>query len=253
VFKSVISKVGKLYLFQNHLCFESNVFGSKSTDAYPLRSIVAMEVKKGTLKIETKNKKANFSQIQEMDPFVELLKTLWNEIQKKGAGDKKDKSDKKSKSKRETESTSSVTMASSDWDLLLTGASLVKYKNGEYIVREGKEHQRIYQIAQGSCTIKKNTTEGEIILASLEPGALFGEMTFLENGKATASVIAKGSNVAIYMIEGWYINTLFVDHPNLAGRFYSYLATILSKRLSDREEALAQQQNDEQEAAGKKD
>jgi len=139
-------------------------------------------------------------------------------------------------------------MTAADWDLLLAGASLVKYRNGEYIVQEGKEHQRIYQIAQGSCTIKKNTNEGEITLANIEAGALFGEMTFLEKGKATASVIAKGNNVAIYMIEGWFINTLFVDHPNLAGRFYSYLATILSKRLSDREEALAQQQNDEETA-----
>lgn len=35
----------------------------------------------------------------------------------------------------------------------------------------------------------------------MEQGALFGEMTFLEKGKATASVIADG-DVQIYIIEG---------------------------------------------------
>jgi len=187
-----------------------------------------------------------------METFVELLQALWNEIQKKG-GEKKEKSDsKKSKSiKKDVDKDNlAVTMTQSDWNLLLAGGNLVKFKDGDYIVQEGKEHQRIYQIAQGSCIIKKNTTEGEITLATLESQAIFGEMTFLEKGKATASVIAKG-NVSIYMIEGWFINTLFVDSPNLAGRFYSFLATILAKRLSDREEAIAQQQNEEQDSSEK--
>jgi len=140
-------------------------------------------------------------------------------------------------------------MSVNDWDTLLTGASLAKFRNGDYIVQEGVEHQRIYHIAKGSCVIKKQTADGEVVIASLDANSLFGEMTFLEKGKATASVIASGNNVSIYMIEGWFVKTLFVDYPHLAGRFYSYLATILSKRLRDREEALAhqlQQQQQEQ-------
>jgi len=175
-------------------------------------------------------------------------------FKKKGGGDKKEKTSdtKKNKSGKKDidKDSAAVTMTQSDWNLLLAGGNLVKFKNGDYIVQEGKEHQRIYQIAQGSCIIKKNTNEGEITLATLESQAIFGEMTFLEKGKATASVIAKG-NVSIYMIEGWFINTLFVDSPNLAGRFYSFLATILAKRLSDREEAIAQQQNEEQDSSEK--
>lgn len=62
-------------------------------------------------------------------------------------------------------------------------------------------------------------------------------MTFLEKGEATASIIAEGT-CSVYIIEGYFINILFVDYPELAGRFYSYLATILAQRLSDREVAI---------------
>lgn len=45
-------------------------------------------------------------------------------------------------------------------------------------------------------------------------------MTFLEAGQATASIIAESEDVQVYIIEGWFINLLFVTEPHLAGRFY---------------------------------
>jgi len=133
-------------------------------------------------------------------------------------------------------------MSTEDWDLVNAGANLVSFKDGEVIIKEGQEHHRIYQLATGRCVIKKTTAEGEIVLGLTHPPALFGEMTFLENGKATASVIALGEDCSVYLVEGFYINTLFVDYPAMAGRFYSYLTTVLAKRLNDREEALTKQE-----------
>jgi len=144
--------------------------------------------------------------------------------------------------KNTTTSEETITMSTGDWDLVNAGANLVSFKDGEAIIQEGKEHHRIYQLATGRCVIKKTTAEGEIVLGLTHPPALFGEMTFLENGKATASVIASGDDCSVYIVEGFYINTLFVDYPALAGRFYSFLATVLAKRLNDREEALTKQE-----------
>jgi CRP-like cAMP-binding protein len=69
----------------------------------------------------------------------------------------------------------------------------------------------------------------------MEKGAMFGEMSFLVSGCATASIIAEGSHVKIYVIEQKSLFLQFIHSPHLAGRFYSYLANILAARLSERE------------------
>jgi len=60
----------------------------------------------------------------------------------------------------------------------------------------------------------------------MNTGALFGEMSFLEGGAATASVIADEDAVDMYIIEGYFINIVFVKYPDLAGRFYCYIASV---------------------------
>ena len=44
------------------------------------------------------------------------------------------------------------------------------------------------------------------------------------------------SEVVVYILEGWYVNCLFVDHPDMASKFYSYLCSTLAKRLIEREQ-----------------
>jgi hypothetical protein len=44
--------------------------------------------------------------------------------------------------------------------------------------------------------------------------------------------------VTIQILEGWYINLLFVNYPDLAGKFYAYLCSVIAKRLKERELAI---------------
>jgi len=262
-FKPVLKQVGKIFLFREHVCFESSVFGRNRSNTFVMNQILSVlyDAKKGILTIDEKGKKVQFLQIKDGDTFVQLLISVWEEGKQKESNvnvktDKeKTKEPKKkeiihkgsiriqdSSSKKNLSSEDTITMSTEDWDLVNAGANLVSFKDGEAIINEGQEHHRIYQLATGRCVIKKTTMEGEIVLGLTHPPALFGEMTFLENGKATASVIASGEDCSVYIVEGFYINTLFVDYPALAGRFYSFLATVLAKRLNDREEALTKQE-----------
>ena len=128
-------------------------------------------------------------------------------------------------------------MLPEDWKKLLEGAVTHEYKTGDVIIQQGQQHQRIYQIASGCCNVVVDTPEGRKALVTLVTGALMGELTFLDpsNQKATASVLAGSDDCSIYIIEGHFINMLMVDQPQLAGKFYSYLCSILAKRHSDRE------------------
>lgn len=103
-----------------------------------------------------------------------------------------------------------ITLEQSDMnDYILKGALEKKYKKGEDIVVENApSQQRIFQIHSGTCSVvvKSKTDGSEKIVASMGPGALFGELSFLEEGdnaKATASVRASSDDdVKVLILEG---------------------------------------------------
>jgi hypothetical protein len=85
-----------------------------------------------------------------------------------------------------------------DWDLVLKGAKTEVYSKGETVICEGQQYQRLYHIGRGSCLIKRDNK----ILRRLEQGEMFGEISFLEGGGASATIEAGESGVELYIIEG---------------------------------------------------
>lgn len=69
----------------------------------------------------------------------------------------------------------------------------------------------------------------------MSSGEVFGEISFLEGARTTASVIAETDDTEVLIIEGGVLKVLFVRQPALAGRFFCYLAGMLSARLKARE------------------
>jgi hypothetical protein len=63
------------------------------------------------------------------------------------------------------------------------------------------------------------------------------EISFLLSGGATATILADSPTCDIYILEGYFLSILFTVRPELAGRFYKYLAVSLQKRLREREES----------------
>jgi CRP-like cAMP-binding protein len=119
---------------------------------------------------------------------------------------------------------------------ILKGAKCLTYQKDEYVISEGDMFQRIYQLARGSCRIEKLVgNETKVLGRMTNDDGLFGEISFLEGCPASASVIADEPDTAVYVIEGYFLNILFEENPGLSGRFYHYLAHMLSKRLKQRE------------------
>jgi CRP-like cAMP-binding protein len=69
-----------------------------------------------------------------------------------------------------------------------------------------------------------------VTIARIGPGEICGEMAFLENTHATASVIAEEAMV-VYGVAWPALQDLFELYPHLASRFYRSLAVSLSRRL----------------------
>lgn len=75
---------------------------------------------------------------------------------------------------------------------LLAAFTLKDVKPGETLVVEGEEGTDAYVVANGVLHVERRAEEGEkpILLASLGPGAIFGEMALVSDAPRAASVVA---------------------------------------------------------------
>jgi CRP-like cAMP-binding protein len=66
------------------------------------------------------------------------------------------------------------------------------YSDGEVIFREGDIGEVMYVIQSGNIKITKHTDSGEITIATLEKGEIFGEMAIFDRLPRSAAAVASG-------------------------------------------------------------
>ncbi|RPI74007.1 MAG: hypothetical protein EHM45_19835 [Desulfobacteraceae bacterium] len=93
----------------------------------------------------------------------------------------------------------------------------LRYKKGDLIIKEGDFGISIYKVLTGEVNITKEIANKELLLATLGPGELFGEMAFLNRKSEVRSASAR----AITEVE------LEVWHPELFTQEYNKLPPIM--------------------------
>jgi CRP-like cAMP-binding protein len=114
-----------------------------------------------------------------------------------------------------------------DWVLILDKARSLTFKKDETLIHQGKQPATVFVIMNGSAQIRNSFG---VTIARIRPGEICGEMAFLENTSASASVIAEEPMV-VYGVDWPILQDLFELYPHLASRFYRSLAVSLSRRL----------------------
>ena len=71
-----------------------------------------------------------------------------------------------------------------------TLANEKKISAGEFLFREGETAEFAYVLKSGSMDLVKSGLDGDLVLASLETGALFGEMALIDGSPRSASAKA---------------------------------------------------------------
>lgn len=120
-----------------------------------------------------------------------------------------------------------------DWQLVCANPRHLHFSPGDEIIREGSRDQIIYLLRKGTVRVELSRSGRRIEVARLSPGEIFGEMAFLEENGASASVTAE-DRVEVDAIPGVHLYSLFSSFPGLATRFYQSLAFALSQRLRQR-------------------
>lgn len=132
-------------------------------------------------------------------------------------------------------------LSSNDWVLLRAKAVPYTFRLGEEIIREGDWLDSLYIIRRGEASVELAGTGSRTIVARLGPDDLCGEMAFLEQTRASATVIAKDMEVEVEKISAQELRATLEAFPGLGARFYLTLALILSHRLKATSRELARE------------
>ena len=118
-------------------------------------------------------------------------------------------------------------LTSNDWALLRSKSRKMSFRPGEIIIRMNTRPEALFILKSGSATVE--VSRGNVI-ARLGEGDICGEMAFIENSLASASVIAEKDTEtdALHLAE---LTEVFTSFPHLEARFYKSLALLLSRRL----------------------
>jgi CRP/FNR family transcriptional regulator, cyclic AMP receptor protein len=103
----------------------------------------------------------------------------------------------------------------------------------------GKVNSSLFIIRRGSVRVERLGTSDAIPLATLEAGQTFGEMSFMDASRTTATVTAS-ELVEIYEISREAVEKLLTERPNIGVKLWKNIAHMLKRRLTKANEVIDQ-------------
>ncbi|MDC7219670.1 MAG: cyclic nucleotide-binding domain-containing protein [Spirochaetales bacterium] len=100
------------------------------------------------------------------------------------------------------------------------------YPDNTMIFSEGEEGSELFIIQTGSVKITKIVNDNEVLLATLKPGDIFGEMALLNNEPRSASAIAGGDTKMMTVNKRNFVK-MVQQEPKMTTR----LTTLLAERI----------------------
>ena len=110
--------------------------------------------------------------------------------------------------------------------------SVRRFQSGDTIITEGEKHSSLYLLITGSVSVIKNQN---MVLSTLKPGELFGEMSFLTKKPRHTSVAATEDSLVIRMDDAFFKKL----SPLLSDKIKNFLIEMLVERLDGMNEAMA--------------
>ncbi len=108
----------------------------------------------------------------------------------------------------------------------VTGEAEIVVADGEGIVREGDVGHDMFIVQSGQVRISKRKNHGEVVLATLDRGDFFGEMSLLESLPREATARAVGETRLLVLSRGGLLFRLRRD-PTFALEMLNHLSSRL--------------------------
>jgi CRP-like cAMP-binding protein len=101
---------------------------------------------------------------------------------------------------------------------------------GHVFFRLGDANRSLFVLTRGVVQVERPGTSENVLLAGLRPGQSFGEMSFIDGSRATATVTASDASDAREISHATLV-ALLAEHPGLCAKFWCNLALELKARL----------------------
>jgi len=116
-----------------------------------------------------------------------------------------------------------------DIEWIARHAARVALGPGEVLIRQGQSIEYLYILMEGQLSVRIGK-EANHEIANLLPGEVVGEISFVDNRKPTASVVALRNSRLLALNKSSLTLKLNRD-PGFASRFYRAIAVFLADRL----------------------
>lgn len=115
---------------------------------------------------------------------------------------------------------------------------------GEVLIREAEPGESLFVIRKGRVAVEKTTGGRKIQLAELGPGAVFGEMSLIDNFPTSASVVALEPS-SFFLIGRLDLNVLLSWDTVLASKMWRSFTEMLCYRVRASNERLLERYGDD--------
>ena len=102
-----------------------------------------------------------------------------------------------------------------DYNVFLEKAQVATYQQREIILKEGRRSEAIFLVRKGMVRVERSASGRDVAIAFLEPGEIFGEMSFLEGVPTSAAVIAQ-EEVEVCILNEQNLYSLLTSVPGLS-------------------------------------
>jgi uncharacterized membrane protein len=104
-----------------------------------------------------------------------------------------------------------------------------RLSDGEYVFHAGGAAAALYQVRSGKVQVELDTYEGErLVVDELQPGEVFGEISFFDGGPRTASAVAVGDTELLQCTREALLEFL-TTHPHAALDLLGVMGTRLRR------------------------
>jgi CRP-like cAMP-binding protein len=117
----------------------------------------------------------------------------------------------------------------SQLERLATVVSRGSFEDGDLVVRHGEPTRDAYLIEAGGVAIQRQTPYGDFKLATLGPGDLFGETSFVDGGARTSDAVAVGGAGLLAFEPAAVIALSEDDRPLHLALYWAFWKSLSSK------------------------
>lgn len=101
---------------------------------------------------------------------------------------------------------------------------------GDAILEEGNANRALHIVRSGRIRVTRRVHDREVTLCDLGPGQTFGELSIIEDGVASATLVAV-TDTDVLSVSMGDLATFLRSQPNAAAKFWREIAVDLRRRL----------------------